>query len=401
MRKIFILFSLLVLIGNASTSLQAQTESNVKPGLVAGDVSSVTGNKIVLQTKEGAVEAILSAATQYKRVPADNPSLKAAVSAAFSDITVGDKLLVTGIVAADKKSVPAKTVYLMSKSDIVQKQSKEQEEWKTRGISGRVVSINQQTNEITVSMRSLAGDKTTVLKPKANATFRRYAPNSVQFSEAKASALGEINTGDMIRALGDKGADDTTFNAEKIVTGAFVTVGGTIKSIDAAKNEIVIASIQNKKDITISVGKNSVLKQFPAEMAQRMAQFQMMQAGAAQPGRQGEIRPPQGNRQTEQPNQTGQTPGGMRTGGGGMRGGSIDDMLERFPNITLADLKVGEMIAVSSTKTNNADRITAIKLLSGVEPFLSLAQAQGQRSGGQRGQDTGFTIPGLEGFGNP
>ena len=400
MRKIIILFSLLVLIGSAYTSVLAQADSSIKPGLVTGDVSSVTENKIVLQTKDGAVDAILSAATQYKRVPADNPSIKAAVSAALSDIAVGDKLLVTGIIAADKKSVPAKTVYLMTKSDIVQKQTKEQEEWKTRGISGRVVSINPQTNEITVSVRSLTGDKTTVLKPKANATYRRYAPDSVQFSEAKESAFGEINTGDMIRALGDKGSDETTFNAEKIVTGAFVTVGGTIKSIDAAKNEIVITSIQNKKDITISVGKNSVLKQFPPEMAQRMAQFQMMQASGVQPGGQGGMRPPQGNRQTDQSNQTGQTPGGMRPGGG-MRGGTIDDMLERFPNITVADLKVGEMIAVSSTKTNNTERITAIKLLSGVEPFLNLAQAQGQRPGGQRGQDTGFNIPGLEGFGNP
>ena len=81
-----------------------------------------------------------------------------------------------------------------------------------------------------------------------------------------------------------------------------------------------------------------------------------------------------------------------------MRGGSIDDMLDRFPNITLSDLKVGNMIALSSTKSENSDRITAIKLLSGVEPFLKAAQFSGGRQGGgQRGQDSGFTIPGLDG----
>jgi hypothetical protein len=78
-------------------------------------------------------------------------------------------------------------------------------------------------------------------------------------------------------------------------------------------------------------------------------------------------------------------------------------MLERFPNITAADLKAGDVIAVSSSKTDNVDRVTAIKLLAGVEPFLRAAQAAnagGRRGGGNSGQGD-FTIPGLDGFGGP
>jgi hypothetical protein len=77
-------------------------------------------------------------------------------------------------------------------------------------------------------------------------------------------------------------------------------------------------------------------------------------------------------------------------------------MLDRFPTITAADLKVGDMIAVSSTKSGSIDRITAIKLLAGVEPFIRMAQvsaARGQGQGAQRSLD--LSIPGLEGFGNP
>lgn len=76
-------------------------------------------------------------------------------------------------------------------------------------------------------------------------------------------------------------------------------------------------------------------------------------------------------------------------------GGNIDDLLERFPNITIADLKVGDMIAVSSTKSAIAERINAIKLLSGVEPFLKAQQqtATGRQRGGQ---DGGLQIPGLD-----
>ncbi len=83
-----------------------------------------------------------------------------------------------------------------------------------------------------------------------------------------------------------------------------------------------------------------------------------------------------------------------------MRGaGGIDEMLERFPTITIADLKVGEMIAFSSTKGANAERMTAIKLLSGVEPFMKAPQAAGNNSGRRGGADSGFSIPGLEGGG--
>jgi hypothetical protein len=76
-------------------------------------------------------------------------------------------------------------------------------------------------------------------------------------------------------------------------------------------------------------------------------------------------------------------------------------MLDRFPNITAADLKVGDVIAVSSTKNGVVDHITAIKLLAGVEPFLRAAQmaAARQQGGPQRSLD--LNIPGLDGFGTP
>ncbi len=406
MRKILFLLTLLIITGSIlSSGVRAQaTDAGAKPSVIAGEVATIGVDKIVLQTKDGAtMDVMLSGKTEYKRVPPDNPSLKAAVASNFSDIAVGDKLIVTGIVSSDKKSLPAKAVYLMTKSDIAQKQTKEQEQWRTRGISGKVTAVNPQTKQITVSTRGFAGEKITILTPKDSADFRRYAADSVQFSQAKSSTIDEIKAGDSIRALGDKSADGASFTAERIVTGSFQTIAGTIKAIDAAKNEITIGNLQTKKDMTIAVGANSVLKQFPAEMAQRMAQFQLMQAGGMQPG--GGMRPPQSaNPPSNQPNAEGQNPNrGMGQGGGmGMRGGgSIDDMLDRFPNITITDLKVGEMIALSSTKSANSDRVTAIKLLSGVEPFLKTQQTAGGRPGGQRGQDSGFTIPGLDGLGTP
>lgn len=382
-----------------SVSVFAQTA--VKPSAVSGEVKSIDGVKIVLKTANGDLEAVSSDSTQYFRVPPETPTLSAAVAATASDIGVGDKVLVTGILSEDKKSIPVKKVYLITKSDIANKQAKEQAEWRTRGISGRVVSYDVKTGVINVSMRGLAGERTVSVTPKEKAEFYRYAPDSVKFSEAKRGVITDIEPGDSIRALGDKSADGAQLQAEKIVTGAFKTVGGTITAVNAEKNEVTISDFQTKKEITVVVTDASVLKQFPADLAQRFATMQSGGGGGMRPPTQG------GGQQNPQPNPQptqGQTPNGM--GGGGMRpggGGGIDDMLDRFPTVKVADLKVGEMIAVSSTKSNDPARVRAIKLLSGVEPFIKMSQmaaAQGGGAGrGAGGGGASLNIPGLDGFG--
>lgn len=369
-----------------------QTPDALKPSVITGDVAVIDASKIVVTTKDGEVQANLTEKTQFKRVPAENPSLAAAVAATASEIAVGDRVVITGILAADKLSLPARTVYLMTRSDIEKKHAAEAAAWRTRGIAGRVTAVNTQAGQITVEVRSLMGTTSTVITPKENAVFRRYAPDSVKFDEAKMSSLAEIKTGDMIRALGDKSSDGTSFTAEEVVSGAFQTVAGTVKSVDVEKKEIVVTNLQTKKDVTISLGGASVLKKFPAEMAERLAGFQ---SGVRPPSAGGGQPPAAGG-------QPGGTPGGQGRPGFGGRAGGIDDMLDRFPNITAADLKPGDMIAVSSSKNGNADRINAIKLLAGVEPFLRMAQASGGRGRGQgQGVSGDFTIPGLDGIGFP
>jgi hypothetical protein len=393
MRKILFLSFFLALFGGIVSSVSAQTEGAIKSSLISGEVTSVSSEKIVLQTKDGSLDAILSDKTVYLRVPPENP--KSPVKSSFSEIGVGDKVVVSGIPATDKKSIPTRTVYLMTKADISQKQTKELGEWKTRGVSGRITAVNPQTKEITITTPGLMGAKTTILTPKDDADFLRYAQDSVSYNEAKKSSFTEIAVGDSIRALGDKSEDGATFKAEKILTGAFQTVVGTVTAVNAEKGEITITNFQTKKPMTIVVDKSSLLKQFPAEMAQRMAQMQAMAAS----GGGNMIRPPQGA--TQQGNQnTQQNSNQMNQGGGNRGGGSLDDMLERFPTISVGDLKVGEMIAVNSTKTANQERITAIKLVSGVEPFTKVQQMPnggGNRQGGGGGVNSSFTIPGFDG----
>lgn len=392
MRKLSQIFSTFILTLFLTFSVQAQTPTGVvKNSLIAGDVVSIDSDKIVFATKDGNVAAVLSDKTEFKKIPADDRRMSAAVPAAVADIGVGDKIVVSGIPADDKKSVPARTVYLMSKSEIAQAKAKDLEKWTTRGVSGKIKTLNADTKQITIEVSSLMGSRTVTLTPKPDAMFKRYAPNSVKYSEAVASSYGEIGVGDVLRAVGDKSADGASFAAEEILTGAFQTNAGTVKSVDVAKNEVVITELQSKKDVTVSLAQASLLKKFPEQMAQMMAMRQAGggmggQGGGQMPGRMG------GGGQGQ-----GGNGGGPSGPGGGQRGGGIDEMLERFPNITAADLKVGDVIAVSSSKTGALDRITAIKLLAGVEPFLRAAQAT---SGPQRQGTQSLSIPGLDGFDN-
>ena len=404
MRQKFIFTAFFILLAGINSFINAQsTDIGITPKFAGGEVTAVESGKIVLQTKDGMIDVMISDKTAFKKVSPENPKISTAVEAAFSEIGVGDKLLVTGEVAADKKSVPAKNVYLMSKSAIAEKQAKESEQWRTRGISGRVTNLNFEKNEITVAVRNMTGESNVVITPKDNSLIKRYAPNSIRYSEAKSSNIKEIFIGDVVRALGDKSADGAAFQAEELISGAFQTVGGKVKSIDAAKNEVVIEDLKTKKDVTVAVGDSSTLKKFPEEMAQRMARFQAMRAA----GGGGGFRPPQGNGQNNQanpPSGNGQNANQAETGGGrGMRGGDINEMFERLPVITVADLKVGDLIAVSSTKTDNPAKITAIRLLAGVEPFLTSPQmpnGEGRGRGNQQG-GSDLNIPGLDGFDVP
>ena len=123
------------------------------------------------------------------------------------------------------------------------------------------------------------------------------------------------------------------------------------------------------------------------------------------------VRPPQGNGQPTQGGQQGggQNPqggqgqagqGGMRRVGGG--GGSINDFYDNLPKISIAELKVGDQIGVSSTSSITSSRLTAIKLLSGVEPFIQMQQMLGAANSARNGQNPSINIPGLDGgFGAP
>ncbi len=398
LQNIFISVLIFLFLGVSGLVFGQTTEAAIKPTYFSGDVATINAKTLAITTKTGVVEVALTEKTSFKKVSAETRSLTTASAGAVADVAFGDQVTVSALQAADGKTMNARTVYFVSKADIAAKNAKEVAEWQKRGIAGKITAVNAQTNQITVEIRTMAGSTAMTVTPKADAKFIRYAPDSEKFDEAKPSSMADVKAGDTIRALGDKNTEGTAMTAETVLTGAFQTVAGTIVSTDTVKNEVVIKDLATNKDVTVALGTTSVMKKFPAEMAERMAG---MQGGgvAGGPGGVQVVRPPTQGGQGQPPAGAGQG----QQGGNGPRvmgrpgGAGLDALLEGFPNVTLADLKVGDMIAVSSTRGVTPERIRAIKLLAGVEPFIRMAQAQAGRGGGGRGLD--INIPGLDGVG--
>jgi len=369
-----------------------------KPVTVSGTVKAVDGDKLVVETAKGPMTLTIAVTAAVKKVPASNPSATAATPSSVSEIAVGDSVVVTALPTADGKLNPARTVLVISKSDLVAKEKARSDAWRTRGISGVVESVNSETNQITVKVSGPMGaTSNVVVNPKPTAKFLKYSPESIKYTDAKQSTLAGVAKNDSIKALGDKSEDGASFAAEEILTGSYQQVVGTVKSVDAANNEVVVSDLQTKKDVTISLAGTGVMKRFPVQFAERMAGRSAGQG--ATPGAGGQVRP-QGQPGRGRP--AGMGPGGMG-GGGGMGGrGNLDDMIERFENVAIADLKVGEMIGVVASKSGPNSKVKAFKLLAGVEPFVRMAEMAAAGRGAGRGQaQVGLQIPGLDGFGMP
>jgi hypothetical protein len=227
----------------------------------------------------------------------------------------------------------------------------------------------------------MGGTQSIVMQVGDNTEMRRYAPDSIKFSDAKPGNFGELKVGDQLRALGDRGEDPLRFNPQKIVSGSFRTVGGVVTAVDPATGEINIKELEKKTPLTIVVKHDAVLRRFPpaSEMGALMGGFGRRPEGAGGPG--GQAQPAgQGQGQGQaaaRPQGTG-APGAGGPGSGGPngpRGGggfNINDMLERLPTISLADVKVGDTIIVSSTQGVDPTRLTAISLVTGADTLLAM-----------------------------
>jgi co-chaperonin GroES (HSP10) len=360
----------------AQEAAPAQAPASVT---VIGTVTEIDIETATITVKSDTGESVAfpyNEKSAFKKLPPGKTMMTDAVSVALTEIEVGDRVTAKKRMTPEGKIAPITLMIMMSKGDIAKKQELEREAWRTRGVVGtvgavdaaaRTVTLNLRTRGEAVAVKLVTGDKT---------VFRRYQPESVKFSDAKTSAIGEIKPGDQLRALGNRSEDGATYTAEQVVFGTFKTITVTIEAVDAEKKEIKVKQAEGGP-LTLMVSPDANLRQFPSQMGA------MFGGGGGQGGGERPSGPP--------PGQGG--PGGPGGQGrpGGPRGFDPAAMIDRLPPMQLADLKPGGMLLVLTTVGNDPARANAITVVSGIEVFAAMMQQRGGgRGGGGAGGGGGF-----------
>jgi hypothetical protein len=290
------------------------------------------------------VDVKLTADTVAQRVAPGEKSLKNAVTANAAELAVGDRVLVT----LEPDNTDVRRIIIMSAADIGKRDEADRQDWNTRGISGIVAAKSGST--ITLRIRSLQGETRPTVTVSGQTKFRRYAPDSVKFADAKPSKLDEISVGDQLRARGEKSPDGLATTADEVVFGTFLTMVGAVVSVDTSVQEIAIKELGTGRPVLIKLTSDSRIKQMPSFVGM---------GGAPGGG------PPAGGFPSGGFNAT--PPGG---------GPTLTQMVETMPVGTVEDLKPGQTIVVSSTKGATSDRVTGIMLLANAEMLVRMATAQ-------------------------
>jgi hypothetical protein len=342
------LITLAVLLG-----VPASAQAPANRTQVAGTISAVDagGGKITLKGDKGEdVTVTTGPRTLFLKMPPGETDAKKGTKIALTDVSAGDRAVVVAPQGSDPKSLNATAVLVMSKSDVASLQQKDVDDWKKRGTTGNVTAIDTASKTVTIK----TGARSFRVTPSDKTTYFRYAPDSARFADAKPAAFEDIKVADQVRVLGNKTEDGAGILAEKLVSGSFRQIAATISAVDPAKGEITVKDLANKNSrdlITIKVVPDSTMKKLPDTMAAMLAR---RYAPGAQPA-------------------SGAAPGGGGGGGRGMggRGGDLGQMLDNLPLFSIADLKKGDAIMVSTTQGTDATHATVIMLLAGVEPLLT------------------------------
>lgn len=336
---------------------------------VIGTIKAIVGNTITLTNDAGAtVSVTVDDSTKFVRVAPGQTTLQGATTIHLQDLQVGDRILVRGQQAGSAGgSMNATSVIAMTRTDLQAKHSAEEQEWQ-RGVGGLVKSVDPASGTISITMAAMGGTKTVAIHVTKDTILRRYAPDSVQFDEAKVGTIDQIHPGDQLRARGTRSADGNDFAAQEIVSGAFRNIAGTITAIDKSANTVSVKDLISKKEFLVKFMPQSEIRQLAPQMAQFIAMRLKSTQGSGQQGAATGNSATGGNRGGGggQPGGAGQGSGRFQRGGGG----DLQQMLNRLPPATLANLQKDEAVMIVSTEGAVPGQVTAITLLGGVEPIL-------------------------------
>lgn len=334
------------------------------PGRFLGTITAISGDMLTVKTDAGEIRQVeVPSAAILKRVEPGQKDLSAAVTIQLTDLATGDRVLVRLEPEATGATAQAAQIVTIKQADVAQKQEQEREEWQKSGVGGLVKSVDAAGGVIVLTTGAGPTLKTVTIHVSPTTVLKRYAPASVRFDLAQPAPISEIHEGDQLRARGTKNADGTELDAAAVVSGSFRNIAGTITSLDASASTITVKDLTTKKQVTIHITPDAQMRALPDMMARMIAarlNGTTPAAGAATGGEQHHA-------------WSGQASGNGQWAGRAQGGGDMQQVLSRAPTIQFADLKKGQAVMLVSTA--GTTDVTAITLLTGVEPLLEAPEA--------------------------
>jgi hypothetical protein len=303
----------------------------------------LAAKRVTIKTDTGPeMTVVCDEATRFLRIVPGAKDLENAAPISAPELAVGDRILARGRSSGDTGSFAATSIIVISKADLARKHAAERAEWEKRGVGGVITALDPAAKEITITAPTTAGAKPMVIAFAPGATLRRYAPNSVKFSDARPSRFEELKIGDQVKALGTANETRSRYTAEELVAGSFRVIAGAVASIDAAQNTFVTTIPGANKPMQAQVSADSTVRRLSPEIAQILAAR---------------------NKADNSPDQSPK---------------DLQSLIEKLPPLTLTDLRPGDAIIFTFATGEDASHITAITLLAGVEPLLKAPGKGGQ-----------------------
>jgi hypothetical protein len=336
-----------------------QPASQTAAARVVGSITAIDGRTVTVKPDAGAPTTVaVSDAARIVRT-ASTTSLAGATSIQFSDLAVGDRVLLLIRPSADGSGQTATAVVAMKKTDIAQQQQAEQADWQRRGVAGVVKSVDPASGTVTIA----AGARTWTVHTTPKTVIRRYSPDSNKGSDARPSTFDQIHVGDQLHARGDHSAEGNEVAAMEVISGSYRNIAGTVVSTDTSADTVTVTDLATKKQVVIHITADSQLHKLPPMLAQGLAaRFKNAAAGRSTPAAP-EAAPPENGQ-------------GPRTGGG-QRNGDLSQALQRTPVLQLSELHKGDAVMIVATQ-GTPEAATAVTLIAGVEPILTASPSATQ-----------------------
>jgi hypothetical protein len=353
---------LMLSIGLLTALLMAAPPTGAQaPSHFLGTITGINGDVLTVKPAQGDVQQVeVPSTAAVKRIAPGQTNLSTAVAMLFSDLAVGDHVLVNLDPNATGATPQALRIVAIKQEDLARKQQQETEAWQ-HGVGGLVKSVDQARGVIQLTSGAGAAARIITVHTTASTVLKRYAPGSVRFEEAQTAPISAIQAGDQLRARGEKNADGTEITADELVSGGFRNISGTVVSLDPANSTLVVKDLTTKKPVTVHISSEAQMRQLPDRMAEMLAaRLKGIAAG--------------GNDSARAQGGGAATGGAPMQRGGGSGAADMQQVLSRAPAIQLSDLKKGEAVMLVSTQ--GASDVTAITLLAGVEALLEAPASQ-------------------------